>query len=139
MVKWDKYEAPDSLRYHKEHTWVRTEGEFAFVGLTDFAQQLAGEISYVDLPEEGDQLVADRPMGKVETGKWVGKLYAPVSGTVEEVNERVLSDPSTINALPYSSGFLLKVRLATKDAIKGLLDSQGYVAAMQAKKAELKL
>ncbi len=139
MVKWQQYDAPDNLRYHKEHTWVRAEGPLILVGLTDFAQQLAGEISYVDLPEEGDEIVKDRPMGKVETGKWVGKLYAPVTGSVEALNEAVLSDPAAINKEPYARGFLLKVRPSGQDPLAGLLDARAYVAAMQAKKAELKL
>lgn len=104
------YLLPDDLYYHKEHFWVRLEGELATVGVTDFFQKLAGEISYLELPSEGDEFSADEVVGSVETGKWVGKVFMPISGEIVEVNQEVLDEPSLANEDPYGRGWLFKVK-----------------------------
>ena len=139
MARWESYEAPEGLRYHKDHTWVRLDGASATIGLTDFAQQLAGEINHIDIPEVGEVLNAGKPMGKVETGKWVGKLYAPVTGTVAEVNESIFDDASVANRDPYGAGYLLSVQMPDASHGKDLLSAAAYVEAMKAKKRELGL
>ncbi len=106
------YLLPDDLYYHKEHMWVKLEGNIATVGVTDFYQKLAGEISYIELPVEGDEVGADDVVGTVETGKWVGKIYAPLSGTIKEVNPDISDDPTFPNQDPYGKGWLFKIEVS---------------------------
>ncbi|MDD3626376.1 MAG: glycine cleavage system protein GcvH [bacterium] len=120
MAELQGYQVPDDLYYHKEHMWLRVEGDVGVVGITDFSQKLAGEISYIELPGEGDAVARDQIVGTVETGKWMGKIYAPVSGEVIEINEDVEDSPEKINESPYSDGWLFKVRLSNPSEIDAL-------------------
>ena len=108
-MKHKEYELADDVKYHAEHMWARMEGDQMVIGITDFAQNLAGDIVYVDMPMEGDDVTKDKPFGTIETGKWVGKLYAPVSGTVVEYNEEVEDDALIINEDPYGKGWIIKI------------------------------
>ncbi len=109
MSEISGYLLPDDLYYHKEHMWVRLEGNIATVGVTDFYQKLAGEISYIELPSEGDEVSADDVVGTVETGKWVGKIYAPLSGIIKEANTEIEDDPTLPNQDPFGKGWLFKI------------------------------
>jgi glycine cleavage system H protein len=109
MSEISGYLLPDDLYYHKEHMWVRLEGNIATVGVTDFYQKLAGEISYIELPSEGDEVSADDVVGTVETGKWVGKIYAPLSGIIKEINTEIEDDPTLPNQDPFGKGWLFKI------------------------------
>ncbi len=120
MAELQGYQVPDDLYYHKEHMWLRVEGDVGIVGITDFSQKLAGEISYIELPGEGDAVARDQIVGTVETGKWMGKIYAPVSGEVIEINEDVEDSPEKINESPYGDGWLFKVRLSNPPEIDAL-------------------
>ncbi len=131
------YKLAEDVRYHKEHMWARMEGELVVVGVTDFAQRLAGDIVYVDMPMEGDAVTKDKPFGTIETGKWVGKLYAPVSGTVEAYNESVEDDALVINEDPYGKGWVIKVRPADPSEFGRMLAVGDYVPIMDAKLKEL--
>ncbi len=104
------YQFPDDLYYHKEHYWARIENDAVVMGATDFAQKLAGEITYVELPEAGRKSEQDKPCGSMETGKWVGRIYAVVSGTVIEVNEELEDTPEAINESPYERGWICKIK-----------------------------
>ncbi|MEM3341362.1 MAG: glycine cleavage system protein H [Thermoplasmata archaeon] len=98
--------------YHKEHTWIRiTDSKTAFIGLSDFAQKEMGVINMADLPEPGDEVCAGRPFGTLESGKWVQKLFAPVSGTVKASNREAMLSGSIINKDPYGKGWLLQIEL----------------------------
>lgn len=121
MAKVDKYEMPDDLYYHKEHMWARVEDDTVTVGLNDFTQQLAGDISYIELPDEGDEFEQDELIGSVETGKWVGKFYAPVSGEITEVNEDVDDDPTAVNEDPYGKGWLFKMKMSDPSELDNLM------------------
>lgn len=118
------YLLPDDLWYHKEHFWVRMEGDIATVGVTDFYQKLAGEISYLELPSEGDEFSQDDVVGTVETGKWVGKLYAPLSGTVTEVNSEVADNPALANLDPYGEGWLFKLKASNLSELDNLFKGE---------------
>jgi len=109
MSEISGYLLPDDLYYHREHMWVRLEGNIATVGVTDFYQKLAGEISYIELPSEGDEVSADDVVGTVETGKWVGKIYAPLSGIIKEINTEIEDDPTLPNQDPFGKGWLFKI------------------------------
>lgn len=115
------YIVPEDLYYHKEHMWVKVDGDFAIIGLDDFSQKLAGEISYVDLPAEGDTVSKDEAVGSYETGKWMGKFFAPVSGEIAEKNLDVEDDPSLINSDPYGKGWIFKIKMSNKDELNSLM------------------
>ncbi len=103
------YQFPDDLYYHKEHFWAKVDGEIVTIGTTDFAQKLAGDIVYVELPSPGKVVEQGKPCGSLESGKWVGRIYAPVSGKVVGVNEELEDSPELINASPYEKGWIFKV------------------------------
>jgi len=103
------YLFPDDLYYHKEHFWAKVEGNMVTVGTTDFAQKLAGDIVYVELPAKGKMVEQGKPCGSMESGKWVGRIYAPVSGKVESSNEALEDSPELINESPYEKGWIFKV------------------------------
>ena len=109
MVRVEIFELPDDLYYTEEHEWARVEGKRVKVGLTDFAQKLAGEIIYVDLPEEGTRVKQMQVAATYESGKWIGKLHAPVSGVIVEVNRELEEKPELINEDPYGEGWVLVI------------------------------
>lgn len=131
------YNIPEDVKYHAEHMWARVEGDLVVVGVTDFAQKLAGDIVYVDMPMEGDEVIKDKPFGTVETGKWVGKIYAPVSGEVEEYNEDVEDDALVINEDPYGGGWVIKIRPEDMSEMDDLLTAGDYVPIIDAKLEEI--
>ena len=124
MAKLGEYDVPDELYYHKEHMWVRVEGDEAVVGLNDFSQKLAGEISYMEMPEEGDEVKQDEAVGSYETGKWLGKLYAPVSGEITAMNEEVEDEPTLVNKDPYGEGWLFKIKMSDSSQVKSLMQGE---------------
>lgn len=110
MVKVDGYEVPEGLYYSKDYGWVKIEGDRVRIGITDYAQKQLREIVYAELPSVGTIIKQNEPYGTVESVKAVSDLIAPISGTVEEVNEEVQSKPETLNEDPYEKGWLLVVR-----------------------------
>lgn len=104
------YNMPDDLYYEEHHFWVRPEGDFLVMGMDDFAQQMAGEVVYVQLPFEGKKLEAGKKFAQVESGKWVGKVYAPVDGELAQCNEELESHPGLINEDCYGKGWMYKIR-----------------------------
>ncbi len=100
---------PDNLLYTKTHEWLRQEGGTAVVGITQFAQEQLGDLTYVELPAKGATLTAGAEMGVVESVKAASELYAPVDGEVIDVNEALASDPGLVNSSPYDQGWLIKV------------------------------
>ena len=131
MATVKDYELPDDLYHHKEHMWLRVEGDEAVVGFNDFAQKLAGEIQFVELPDSDDEVNADEVVGTVETGKWVGKLYAPVSGEISEVNEDVDDEPSLINSDPYGDGWLFKIGMSDTSELESLMRGEAAVTWLE--------
>jgi glycine cleavage system H protein len=110
MVKVDGYEVPEGLYYTKNWEWVKVEGDKVRVGLTDYAQKQLREVVYAELPGPGTTVTQKEPYGTVESVKAVSDLIAPVSGTVEEVNEEVQSSPEILNEDPYVKGWLLIIK-----------------------------
>jgi glycine cleavage system H protein len=119
-------EIPAGLRYSKEHEWVATEEEVATIGITDYAQEQLGEIVYVELPAVGDKISKDDAFGVVESVKAVSDIYAPVSGTVVEVNQELPESPEMINEDPYGDGWLVKVKVSDGSELEDLLDHDEY-------------
>ena len=136
-MQFKEYNLPEDVLYHTEHMWARREGDLVVVGVTDFAQKLAGDIVYVDLPMEGDDVTVDKPFGTLETGKWVGKVYAPVTGTVEEANEAVEDDALIINEDTYGEGWIIKIKPDDPAEIDKLMDAQRYSSVIEEKLKEI--
>lgn len=115
----------NGLKYAKSHEWVKVEGNKALVGITDYAQGHLGEIVFVELPEVGDELTKGGPLGVVESVKAVADVYAPVSGTVGEINEELLDNPGQINQQAFDS-WLVSIELSDPSELEGLLDAAEY-------------
>lgn len=111
-MKIDKYEFPDDLLYDKEHNWARIEGNEATIGMTDFGQALAGEIVYAEVPRTGRAIKAGEPFMSLESGKWVGRVKAIVTGKITTANEELEWEAGLINQEPYGGGWFAKVELA---------------------------
>ena len=103
---------PKNLKYHREHDWVRVDGDTAVFGLTTFAQESLGDIVYIELPEVGTDVTAGAPYAEVESVKAVSDVYAPLSGSIVEINEEVVDAPELINESPFDEGWLIKVKLS---------------------------
>ncbi|MDH5405843.1 MAG: glycine cleavage system protein GcvH [Candidatus Aminicenantes bacterium] len=116
----------ESYKFHKEHLWFKAEGDTGMIGITDYAQQQLGDIVYVDLPDEGDEIKKDESLGEVESAKTLSDLIAPVSGEVIEVNNNAVDDPSIINKDPMGEGWLLKVKLSNPSELDDLLSEEDY-------------
>jgi len=129
-------EFPEGLKYSKEHEWVLVEGSMATIGITEYAQEELGDIVYVELPEVGEKVVKDDPFGAVESVKAVSDVYAPVSGTVLEINDVLPDNPETINDDPYGDGWMIRVELTDKDDLKDLMDAEEYAEYVQQQKAD---
>jgi len=119
---------PKSLRYTKEHEWVKVDGQEVTVGITDFAQSSLGDIVFVELPKVGQRLTQAQPFGSVEAVKAVSDLFSPVSGEVTAVNEAIGDDPTTVNRSPYEDGWMIKAKVADPSEVGGLLDAEAYQA-----------
>ncbi len=122
MTEIKGYSLPDDLYYHEEHSWARVDGDKVTVGMTDFFQKEAGDIVFVDLPEEEDEVEQGEVCGKIQSRKWIGKLVAPVSGEIVEVNEDLDEDTSLINTDPYGKGWILVIEASDlDDELKNLM------------------
>ena len=117
---------PKNLKYHREHDWVRIEGDTAVFGLTSYAQETLGDIVYIELPEVGADVTAGAPYAEVESVKAVSDVYAPLSGSIVEINEEVIDAPELINESPYEEGWLIKVRMSDLSEADDLMAAAEY-------------
>ena len=120
---------PTGLRYTVEHEWVKQEDGKIRIGITDFAQKELGDIVFVELPEVGDELTRNEPFGSVESVKTVSELYAPISGTVVEVNEDLSDSPEFVNESPYEKAWMIVVEPSNIEEYEELMDAEQYEAA----------
>ncbi len=121
---------PEDLLYAKTHEWCLVEGDIATVGITHFAQEQLGDLTFVELPEVGDTFEAGAEMGSVESVKAASEIYAPVAGEVIEINEELEDAPEKVNEEPYGDGWMLKFKI--KGDPEGLLDAESYAAVIDA-------
>jgi len=119
---------PSDLKYAKSHEWVRVAGDLATVGITDHAQHELTDVVFVELPAVGRQVKAGEPCAVVESVKTASDIYAPVSGTVLEVNPAVVDNPALVNTAPDSDGWLCKIKLSNAAELDGLLSPEQYKA-----------
>ncbi|NBT59308.1 glycine cleavage system protein GcvH [bacterium] len=117
---------PSGLNYTKEHEWVLMEDNIATIGITDFAQESLGDVTYIQLPKEGETISKNDPFGVVESVKAVSDLYAPVSGRVIEVNQPLLDAPELVNQDPYTDGWMLKVEVKDPSDVEDLMEPKEY-------------
>ena len=129
-------EHPEGLKYSKEHEWVLVEGKIATVGITEYAQEELGDIVYVELPEVGEKVVKDDPFGVVESVKAVSDIYAPINGTVVEINDALPDSPETINEDPFGDGWMIKVEMTEMDDLKDLMNADDYAEYVEQQKEE---
>ncbi len=115
------YNLPDDLHYEKNHFWVKEEGDLLVMGMTDFAQKMAGDVVYVQLPDEGKKLKLGKKFAKLESGKWLGKVFAPVNGELAAVNEELEENPGLINEDCYGKGWLYKIKPADLSEMNDLI------------------
>ena len=118
---------PDDLLYSREHIWVRVDGDLATIGLTDYAQEILGEVVSVELPEADSEVERDEPFGTIESSaKGIVELVSPVSGDVIHVNEDISDDTGIINSEPHDTGWLIIVEMNDIEELDDLLDVKGY-------------
>ncbi|AVM54003.1 glycine cleavage system H protein [Bacteroides zoogleoformans] len=119
---------PTDVKYTKEHEWIRQEGDVAYVGITDYAQEQLGDIVFVDIPTEGETLAADEVFGTIEVVKTISDLFLPVGGEVLEQNAALADRPELVNTDPYGEGWLIKIKPDADADFDSLLDAEAYKA-----------
>lgn len=119
---------PAELKYTKEHEWIRVEGEVAYVGITDYAQNELGEIVYIEIETIGETLAEGEVFGTVEAVKTVSELFMPVSGEVLELNNALENEPELVNNDPYGAGWMVKLAIADTAQLDNLLSAEDYAA-----------
>jgi glycine cleavage system H protein len=117
---------PENLKYTKDHEWIRVEGNVAYIGITDFAQGELGDIVYVEIETEGEELAHEEIFGTVEAVKTVSDLFMPVSGKVLEVNPGLQTNPESVNKDPYGQGWMIKVEMKDASEVNHLLSVADY-------------
>ncbi len=121
---------PSELKFLSSHEWVSIDGDIATIGVSDHAQELLGDLVFVELPEEGSSISAGDSAGVIESVKAASDTYAPVSGEVVEINSELEDSPERINDDPYGDGWMYKVKMEDPDEVSGLLDADAYTDAI---------
>ena len=117
---------PATLKYTKEHEWIRVEGDVAFIGITDHAQKELGDIVYVDIDTLDKEVAEGEVFGTVEAVKTVSDLFSPITGTVLEINEKLDGSPELVNSDPYGDGWMIKMSIANTAELESLLTAETY-------------
>lgn len=125
-------QAPTDRRYTKEHEWVKIEGDIATIGITEFAQGELGDVTYVEVPQVGQQLAPGQAFGVVESVKAVSDIYAPIGGEVLEVNNSLADEPEQVNVSPYEGAWMIKLRVVNPGTTSELLSADEYAAHVAA-------
>jgi glycine cleavage system H protein len=121
-------EIPAGLYFSKSHEWAKVEGDVATLGVSDFAQNELGDITYLELPEPGTTITQGEPLGVIESVKAASDIYTALSGEVLETNQDVVDSPELVNSSPYDKAWLVKVRLSDTSEVNNLMDSEKYTA-----------
>ncbi len=118
--------APENRKYTKTHEWVLVEGDVVTLGISDYAQQELGDITYLELPDAGQTVAAGEPFGVVESVKAASDIYSPLDGEVVERNDAAIDGPEVLNASPYDDAWLIKIRLTDPSQVDALMDPATY-------------
>ena len=121
---------PENLKYSKDHEWIRVEGDVAYIGITDFAQGELGDIVFIDVDTEGEELGRDEVFGSVEAVKTVSDVYLPVAGEILEVNDGLEDAPESVNEDPYGKGWMVKIKVSNPAELEELMDVAAYQALL---------
>lgn len=120
------FHVPEDYYYTKDHEWAQVDENIVTIGITEFAQDSLGEVVYVELPEEGQKVTQGEPFGVIESVKAVSDLFAPVSGTVIEINQSLGEDPSVLNDDPINNGWLIRIEMDTEKELAALMRAPDY-------------
>jgi glycine cleavage system H protein len=123
---------PENLKYTKDHEWIRVEGDEAYVGITDYAQGELGDIVFIEIETEGEELAKEEVFGTIEAVKTVSDMFMPIGGEVVEVNGKLEESPEVVNKDPYGDGWLIKIKLADTSELDELLDAAAYKTLLEA-------
>lgn len=123
---------PGTLKYGRYHEWVNVEGKIVTLGITDYAQESLGDIVFVELPTEGDDIFAGEPYGSVESVKAISDIFSPLNGKVVAVNEAVLDSPDLLNVNPYGAAWLIKVEAEDLTVLDEMMSAEAYEAFLEA-------
>ncbi|MCF6357154.1 MAG: glycine cleavage system protein GcvH [Draconibacterium sp.] len=123
---------PADLKYTQDHEWIRVEGDIATVGVTDFAQGELGDVVFVEIETEGEELDKGETFGTVEAVKTVSDLFMPIGGEVAKVNEALLDEPELVNKDPYEKGWMIKIKIADAAELEGLISAEEYQKLLEA-------
>lgn len=123
---------PENLKYTKDHEWIRVEGDEAYVGITDYAQGELGDIVFIEIETEGEELAKEEVFGTIEAVKTVSDMFMPIGGEVIEVNGKLEESPEVVNKDPYGDGWLIKIKLADSSELDELLDAVAYKNLLEA-------
>ena len=123
---------PENLKYTKDHEWIKVDGDVAYVGITDYAQNELGDIVFVEIETEGENLDKEEVFGTIEAVKTVSDIFMPISGEVAEANPKLEDTPETVNKDPYGEGWLIKIKIGDQSEIDDLLDAEKYKELIQA-------
>jgi glycine cleavage system H protein len=134
----DRFIFPDDLLYSKEHVWARVEGDLVTIGLSQFGQELAGDIAYVEIPRVGRSVGKNEPFMSMESGKWVGRVKAPAGGTIAEANEELEWESTLVNKDPYGKGWLARITATNLADLSDLMNpaSPEFAAHIAAERAK---
>lgn len=121
---------PQNLKYTPDHEWIRVEGEYAFIGITDYAQEQLGDIVFVEIETEGEALESGEVFGTIEAVKTVSDMFMPVSGTVAEINPELESNPEIVNKDPYGAGWMIKISISNMAQVNSLLTAEQYMSSL---------
>jgi glycine cleavage system H protein len=127
----EELDLPDDVRYTEDHEWAKTEGELIKIGLSDYAQDLLGDIVFAELPEPGDRFAIGDEFGTLESVKAVSELYMPVGGEIQSINEALADAPELVNAEPYGGGWMMTVKPSDPSELEQLMDRDAYHAMLK--------
>lgn len=122
---------PSDLRFHKEHEWIRVDGQQATLGISDFAQDALGDVVFIELPKVGNAVTAEQEIGEVESTKATSTIYTPLSGTILQVNEELQAHPELLNQDPYGRGWIAVLQLSNPSEVDQLMTSAQYEDFLQ--------
>lgn len=122
---------PEELKFTNDHEWIKIDGDEATVGITDFAQKELGDIVFVEVETEGEELEKEETFGTIEAVKTVSDMFMPISGKVIEFNEELENAPELINKDPYGKGWIIKIKISNPDEVNDLLDATQYKAVVE--------
>ena len=117
---------PEDLLYTNDHEWIRVEDDIVTIGITEYAQEQLGDVVYVELPDEGQEIEAEDAFGSVESVKAVSEIYSPIGGTVIEVNDLLEDSPEKVNTDPYGDGWMVQLETSDKSALDSLMSPEAY-------------